>query len=67
MWAMGAIMAELFTLRPLFPGARFVPKLLKLKINLRKKNHHGLFASQPYAIFYSVIILHFVDMRRLRY
>ena len=22
MWAMGAIMAELFTLRPLFPGAR---------------------------------------------
>lgn len=24
MWAMGAIMAELFTLRPLFPGARCV-------------------------------------------
>lgn len=24
MWAMGAIMAELFTLRPLFPGARYV-------------------------------------------
>ncbi|RZS09650.1 hypothetical protein BHM03_00040757 [Ensete ventricosum] len=24
MWAMGAIMAELFTLRPLFPGSRFV-------------------------------------------
>uniref|UniRef100_A0A2P2MHL2 Cyclin-dependent kinase F-4 n=1 Tax=Rhizophora mucronata TaxID=61149 RepID=A0A2P2MHL2_RHIMU len=23
MWAMGAIMAELFTLRPLFPGARY--------------------------------------------
>jgi serine/threonine protein kinase len=24
MWAIGAIMAELFTLRPLFPGARYV-------------------------------------------
>lgn len=24
MWAMGAIMAELFSLRPLFPGARYV-------------------------------------------
>ena len=24
MWAMGAIMAELFTLRPLFPGLRYV-------------------------------------------
>ncbi len=24
MWAMGAIMAELFTLHPLFPGARYV-------------------------------------------
>lgn len=23
MWAMGAIMAELFTLRPLFPGSRY--------------------------------------------
>lgn len=23
MWAMGAIMAELFTLRPLFPGTRY--------------------------------------------
>lgn len=24
MWAMGAIMAELFTLRPLFPGIRYL-------------------------------------------
>ncbi len=28
MWAMGAIMAELFTLHPLFPGARYVSEFL---------------------------------------
>jgi protein kinase len=27
MWAMGAIMAELFTLHPLFPGARYVGRI----------------------------------------
>lgn len=31
MWAMGAIMAELFTLRPLFPGSRYnCPQAMRL-------------------------------------
>ena len=32
MWAMGAIMAELFTLRPLFPGSSEADEIYKVCI-----------------------------------
>lgn len=34
MWAMGAIMAELLTLRPLFPGSRYICYFLYIAFNL---------------------------------
>ncbi|KAL3680087.1 hypothetical protein R1sor_023043 [Riccia sorocarpa] len=40
MWAMGAIMAELFTLRPLFPGASEADELYKICTVIGPPNHH---------------------------
>jgi protein kinase len=39
MWAMGAIMAELFTLRPLFPGASETDEIYKICSVIGTPNH----------------------------
>lgn len=43
MWAMGAIMAELFTLRPLFPGSSEVDELYKICSVIGTPNQHSWF------------------------
>jgi protein kinase len=40
MWAMGAIMAELFTLHPLFPGASETDEIYKICSVIGTPNHH---------------------------
>ncbi|XP_078441776.1 cyclin-dependent kinase F-4-like [Wolffia australiana] len=41
MWAMGAIMAELFTLRPLFPGSSEADEIYKICTVIGSPNHNS--------------------------
>uniref|UniRef100_A0A0D6QTT6 non-specific serine/threonine protein kinase n=1 Tax=Araucaria cunninghamii TaxID=56994 RepID=A0A0D6QTT6_ARACU len=41
MWAMGAIMAELFTLRPLFPGSSELDEIYKICSVIGSPNNHS--------------------------
>lgn len=68
MWAVGAILAELFTLTPLFPGERYISVLyFMLMVSNCKKSNVIMTSNWAYAIYVFSFDLLNVLLRAFRY